>query len=319
MANKISIIVPVYNTQKYLRSSLNSILNQTYTNFEILLVDDGSTDRSGMICDEFASSDNRVHVFHTSNRGQAAARNLALDKATGDWIYFVDSDDTIEPVTLEKLLTKCLEGNYDISRIKIKYIYKDREETRKYNLPLFIDKNKCIDLLLDDTLGNYPVVGLYKKYIWDDIRFPEGRVYEDFAIIPKVYLQCKTHIGFIDEPLYNYNCHGDSTTRKNSPYKIYDHFLASKDRWELAKSLRSKSCHLCFHLTSRRAIGAFNYYLTTNNNLEEEKLNNIFEFLKRHKKEILKDSYNSKGEKWMFRMFFFNKKLYAFLVSTLKK
>lgn len=93
---QISVIVPVYNVEPYLRQCVDSILNQTFTDFELLLVDDGSTDRSGAICDEYASLDARVKVFHTTNRGVSAARNLGIDKASAEWITFVDSDDWVE-------------------------------------------------------------------------------------------------------------------------------------------------------------------------------------------------------------------------------
>ena len=93
---KISVIVPVYNVEPYLRLCVNSILNQTFTDFELLLIDDGSTDYSGEICDEYASMDSRVKVFHTTNRGVSAARNLGINKASAEWITFVDSDDWME-------------------------------------------------------------------------------------------------------------------------------------------------------------------------------------------------------------------------------
>lgn len=92
----ISVIVPMYNVELYLRKCLDSIVNQTYKNIEILIIDDGSTDNSGMICDEYAQKDDRIKVFHTENQGLSSARNLGLDEATGDWVGFVDSDDWID-------------------------------------------------------------------------------------------------------------------------------------------------------------------------------------------------------------------------------
>ena len=100
----ISVIVPVYNVEPYLRKCLDSILAQTYRNLEILVIDDGSTDGSGRICDEYAGRDERIKVFHTENHGLSCARNLGLDNANGEWIGFVDSDDWIEPDMYEVLL-----------------------------------------------------------------------------------------------------------------------------------------------------------------------------------------------------------------------
>lgn len=109
----ISIIVPVYNVEKYVRKCLDSVVNQAYKDLEILIVDDGSTDGSGKICDEY-KKDDRVKVFHTENRGLSAARNYGIDRAHGEWIGFVDSDDWIEPDMYEVLLKSALETDADI-------------------------------------------------------------------------------------------------------------------------------------------------------------------------------------------------------------
>ncbi|MDR0422523.1 MAG: glycosyltransferase, partial [Proteiniphilum sp.] len=106
----ISVIVPVYNVEKYLRKCLESILAQTYTSFELLLVNDGSTDGSGQICDEYAQKDSRVQVFHQENKGVSRARNLGLERAKGKWVAFIDSDDWVDSTYLEHLL----EGDEDV-------------------------------------------------------------------------------------------------------------------------------------------------------------------------------------------------------------
>ncbi len=111
----ISIIVPVYKDEPYLRQCVDSILNQTYRDIEVLLIDDGSPDRCGEICDEFAKKDQRIRVFHTENKGLSAARNLGLREAKGEYIGFVDSDDWIEPDMYEVLLKRMQETGADIS------------------------------------------------------------------------------------------------------------------------------------------------------------------------------------------------------------
>ena len=110
----ISVIVPVYNVEPYLRKCLDSIVNQTYRDFEILIIDDGSTDGSGRICDEYAEKDSRIKVFHTENRGLSCARNLGLAEAKGEWIGFVDSDDWIEPDMYEVLIRRAEETGADV-------------------------------------------------------------------------------------------------------------------------------------------------------------------------------------------------------------
>lgn len=118
---KISVIVPVYNDEKWLRRCVDSILTQTYTDFELLLVDDGSTDGSGAICDEYTAKDSRVHVFHQPNGGVSSASNLGLDNARGEWISFVDSDDWMDMNYLESLLTVDNVAEFRLSPFCIEY------------------------------------------------------------------------------------------------------------------------------------------------------------------------------------------------------
>lgn len=110
----ISVIIPVYMAEKFLHRCVNSVLNQTYQNFEIILINDGSKDKSGMICDEYAKKDKRIKVIHQENQGVSAARNKGLDMARGEWIYFLDSDDYISPKSFELLMCVQKEDDYDI-------------------------------------------------------------------------------------------------------------------------------------------------------------------------------------------------------------
>ena len=121
---KISVIVPVYNTEKYLNRCIDSILAQTFTDFELLLIDDGSTDCSGKICDEYAAKDSRVRVFHKENGGVSSARNMGLDNAQGEWITFVDSDDWVHEDFLKKRLALALNDNADIAYCDVEYVYR---------------------------------------------------------------------------------------------------------------------------------------------------------------------------------------------------
>ena len=125
---KISVIVPVYNTEKYLRRCVDSILAQTFKDFELLLINDGSTDGSGAICDEYAQKDSRVRVFHKENGGVSSARNLGLENAQGKWITYVDGDDWIEPTMYEELYKKAIEDNADVVYSDLKMVFKDKEE-----------------------------------------------------------------------------------------------------------------------------------------------------------------------------------------------
>ena len=124
-SEKISIIVPVYNVEPYIGKCLDSILEQTYSNYEVLLIDDGSTDNSGVICDEYSALDGRFRVFHQKNSGVSAARNFALIRSEGAYIMFVDSDDFIHPQMLEILYTNLNSGEYDFAMCNYKQVSPD--------------------------------------------------------------------------------------------------------------------------------------------------------------------------------------------------
>ena len=123
MNEKISIIVPVYNVEKYLKKCIDSIVNQTYKNLEIILVDDGATDRSGEICDELAKLDNRIKVYHKKNGGLSDARNYGVERATGSYVGFVDSDDYIDAEMYEKLYEAITKEAADVAECNLKIVY----------------------------------------------------------------------------------------------------------------------------------------------------------------------------------------------------
>ena len=128
MKERISVVVPVYNVEQYLEKCVNSIINQTYKNLEIILVDDGATDKSGKLCDELAKLDNRIMAYHKKNGGLSDARNYGVERATGDYIGFVDGDDYIDAEMYEKLYEAIKKENVDVAECNLKIIYSDRVE-----------------------------------------------------------------------------------------------------------------------------------------------------------------------------------------------
>lgn len=205
--NLISIIVPIYNTEKYLRKCVNSIINQTYKDLEIILVDDGSSDTCPKICDEFAEIDNRIVVLHKKNEGVSAARNSGLDIAKGEYIGFVDSDDYIAPDMYEMLLTRILKENSDMACCNYLQVDENCKSFPNQQLPL---KDECVNALeamqYFIKYGGYyvvPVNKLCNKRIFQDLRFPVDRRYEDFSIINEIIFQCKK-VSHISNALYYY-------------------------------------------------------------------------------------------------------------------
>lgn len=183
----ISIIVPVYNTEKYLKKCVDSLVCQTYRHLEIILVDDGSTDKSGLICDEYARQDDRIRVIHRDNSGAAASRNAGLDMATGDYVGFVDSDDWVLPQMYEKMLCAAEELNADIvisGFIVDNLIWQRRlcDDTQR----VFDNKSLVRAYLTEPYVGNGVVNKLYRKDVVGDLMFPVMRRNEDVAFTMQI-------------------------------------------------------------------------------------------------------------------------------------
>lgn len=230
----VSVIVPVYNVEKYLGRCIESILGQTYCDFELILVDDGSTDASGEICDEFALLDKRIKVIHQKNQGQAVARNNALDVAEGEFFAFVDSDDYIHPQMYEKLLENAKKSNAQISVGGYRNVYDHNciEQYEVFESPITIWKGK-------DFLTHCLIDGVEKKpwVLWDKIfhrscfegvRMPQGRIYEDNAIVYKILYEAKTIVD-CKSPYYYYYQNPEGTVNQQFKEKHLDWLLVSQE------------------------------------------------------------------------------------------
>ena len=203
MKDKISVIVPVYNVEKYLEKCIWSIINQTYSNLEIILIDDGSTDNSGKICDEFLEHDNRIKVVHKKNGGLSSARNAGLDIATGEYIGFVDSDDWIDVNMYDNLFKVAKQENSDIIECNFQKVYDGKEEEVKIYNSFVINSFNNIEALKQHLNGKYFYRcvwnKLYRRILFKDIRFPEGKVAEDLFTTHQVFYKAKivSHVNFV--------------------------------------------------------------------------------------------------------------------------
>ena len=188
MKAKVSIVIPVYNVEKYLEECVDSVINQSYPNLEIILVDDGATDSSGRMCDEYATVDPRIRVIHRQNGGLSAARNTGLDVATGEYIYFLDSDDYIEKDTVSSLVEICDSENADVVFFDASVFYTDCEPdekmysySRKKRYSTFNGKDALVRLLNNDEYRTaVPLTFIKTNYLRsNNIRFYEGILHED--------------------------------------------------------------------------------------------------------------------------------------------
>ena len=203
----ISVIVPVYKVEAYLPKCLDSILNQTFRNLEILLVDDGSPDNCGRICDAYAEKDRRIRVIHKENGGLSSARNAGLEAATGEYIGFVDSDDWIEPDMYARMLA--LLEKYDAQMVCAGR-YDVDEKTGAKTVGLCPVKEECISgeelagrIFLWDHCDSSAWDKLYRRELLQDFRYPEGRVCEDVPVTYRLALNAQ-RVALCDKPLYNY-------------------------------------------------------------------------------------------------------------------
>ena len=189
----ISIIIPVYKVEKYLEKCINSIIGQTYTNLQIILVDDGSPDNSGKICDKYAKEDSRIEVIHKSNGGLSEARNRGIEIAKGKYIGFVDSDDYIKEDMYEVLYNLIKKFQADVSICNLYDVIGDEKNIRNINEG--IKEYNRIDILkevlMDKNIQSYAWNKLYKKELFANIKYPIGRKYEDIGTTFYVLEQCK--------------------------------------------------------------------------------------------------------------------------------
>ena len=203
----VSVIVPVYKVEAYLGRCVDSILAQTHRNLEVILVDDGSPDRCGMICDEYAERDPRVCVIHKVNGGLSSARNAGIDVARGDWLEFVDSDDWIEPDAVENMLSLALEEN---AELVIGGRWDVRAKTGEKRPGLCPTKREVVSaeeavsrIFRWDNCDSSACDKLFARRLFREARFPMGVVTEDVPIMYKIVLDAGTVV-FLDKPIYNY-------------------------------------------------------------------------------------------------------------------
>lgn len=230
---KISVIVPVYNVEQYLEKCIKSILNQTYTNYELLLIDDGSQDRSSAICDQYAKEDIRIKVVHKCNGGLSDARNVGLDNATGVYVIFIDSDDFIEMNMFEIMMQLICINDADICISSYQdYYEKSPIDLSKTDENLIVEEMGRDKVLLQNGcpyINNVIACGkLYRRSLFEGIRFPYGHIHEDHYTTYKVIYRAERII-CTNQKLYNYLRDRDRSITNERP-DIQEIFLATEEK-----------------------------------------------------------------------------------------
>lgn len=200
--SKISVIIPVYNVEAYLRQCIDSVLNQSFKDIEIILIDDGSTDDSGNICDLYCAQDDRIHVIHKKNEGLACARNDGIALASAQYIMFVDSDDWVERDFCIEPYNKAVKNNADIVLFTHNRIYGNGKIVPIRTNMKSGSLSKSEALYYSVTVTNAVWIGIYRKQLFEKIRFPQGKLYEDVGITHRLFYSA-SNIHLINRFLYN--------------------------------------------------------------------------------------------------------------------
>lgn len=256
----ISVIVPIYKVERFLSQCIDSIINQTYKNLEIILVDDGSPDRCGTICDEYAIKDSRIKVIHKTNGGLSDARNIAITTCQGKYITFVDSDDYLESTCIEKLYLAIMNTSSDIAICNF-YLKKESSNNLKIafrnKIDITLSNNDALKkLLYQNNIETSAWGKLFKKELWETTRFPKGKLFEDISTIYKTFLDA-SRIAIISNPLYVYILRDDSimgskfdTKKMQAIYSTHEMLEGIKktEKEELITAAYCRYISMCFNI-----------------------------------------------------------------------
>ena len=297
MELKVGIIIPVYNVERYLRQCLDSVVNQTYSNLNILIIDDGSTDKSGLICDEYSMTDERIVVYHTDNKGLSAARNFGLDHCTDDYIAFLDSDDWMEEQAIEKLLSAIVSENADVAVCAHYIEWKDHQDIESIpDLSRVVQGDEIIrDYLHGRGIGVQVWNKLYRSELFGQIGFPEGRIHEDVATTYRL-LEASNKLVRVPYPLLHYRMRKRSLGKSHTLSSLTDMWLSCYERY-VALIEKFEDCSVELTSACIRAIGRFwvwYYGCAGDNESAAQTILKMQAFVKEHRNEVLKNNQYSK-------------------------
>ena len=277
---ELSVIVPVYKAEKYIHKCVDSILDQTFKDFELLLVDDGSPDQCGMICDAYATQDPRVKVIHKPNGGVSEARNVGLNRSQGNYISFIDPDDWVEPDMFQDTIAFCAKNRVDIVCFEVCEVRNNRKRFHyRFNEDRVFEAKDALEKMLTDIIDNSPCNKIYKKTVWKDVRFPVGRRFEDVATIYKTFFKAEK-IGYIKKYFYYYLKHeGSAIALSFDAQRRYECFLGYKERYDFSKQYCKEAEEKCKTFAVNAAISTVTTLEAGSGSIDETEKENLFNFL----------------------------------------
>lgn len=308
---KISIIVPVYNVEAYLERCVESILKQTYTNLEILLVNDGSTDKSGELCDKLALRDHRIRVIHKENGGLSDARNRGIDEASSNLIGFIDSDDYIDEDMYETLYRQMVASKADLSMCGHYDVYHQIPEKQVAEIKTWeLMPEEAIKMVMEAKILSVTAVNkLYKKALFEQLRFRIGKIAEDAFIMVDLIHQCSKIVATNEKKYYYVHRENSITTQKFSLK-----FLNVIEAYEQNAKIISENYPDLYDVAIMRLNWAYFYVLDrllVDNDFKDKVLEDrLISYLKKNKKSILMDSRFTRARKMIFLALCLSRKLY---------
>ena len=284
----VSIIIPVYNSDKYLKRCLESVINQDFDKIEIILVDDGSTDDSGQICDEYTKKYSNVFVYHKNNEGASLARMFGLRKAKGEYVTFVDSDDWIDKEYLSMLYKLLTDFHVSVSACSIQRVYDDtvfKTETNGHNT-LLLKYEDLMPRFFKYEFWGFPGKLYFKKAL-DHIAFPKATLSEDYYVMAQLFNN-ERHMAFTDTPLYYYEYHDNSLSHQKISKRAFEEFENVNAVYEYTKQHMPKYADFALSNTVETCVKL----LTLEQNKDKrisyrEELSALSSFLYKHIKDIV--------------------------------
>ncbi|GAA2900061.1 glycosyltransferase family 2 protein [Enterococcus pseudoavium] len=306
----ISVIVPVYNVEDLLSKCVDSILIQSFKDFELLLINDGSKDKSGNICEEYAKKDSRISVYHKKNGGLSSARNYGIEHAHGNFITFIDSDDFVDKSMLKILYDNMIENDADLSITGVRDIYDGKISIDVGREKMLLNSEETLELMLmGKKINVYAVSKLYKRSIFKNIKYPVGKAYEDSYIIVDILRKCSTI--FVDTiPQYNYYHRADSITTLSYSTRDLDYIEAWTLNYDKIKEFFPNLEYLGLRRVCFSYFFVLDKILLANKERETTNTKDIVNFLRENSTFILNNPYFSRNRKIALRLLKINLKLY---------
>lgn len=310
----ISVIIPVYNVEKYLRNCIDSVISQTYHNLEIILIDDGSPDKCGEICEEYANKDSRIKVIHKENGGLSDARNVGIQRAIGKYITFIDSDDDVKKEYIQYLYDLIIKDKTKMSIAAHTVISDEKEidigEGKKEKK---LTTQECLErMLCEDGFCVSAWAKLYDKELFENVEFPKGKLNEDNGTTYKLILKCDA-IAYGNKSIYNYYKRENSIMtskfclRKMDLIELTDEMCDTIDKKypNLKESTEKRRVTARFSILRQILVGELD---------EEQKIivEEIEKYIRKKKKEILKNKKMDKRDKIALITLLFGKSFFAF-------